>query len=61
MTPAQHMTLDQLQRAGFQLVVEGGDVVRVTRHGDCRVILQDGLQKRGHHVDRHQPKPGARR
>ena len=57
MTPAQRATVNLLQKDGFNLVLEGGDIVRVTRHGDCRVIMPDGLQKRGHHVPRGQKKP----
>ena len=51
MTPAQQRTLDTLKREGFALVVEAREVIRVTRNGDNRVILRDGSQKRGHHVD----------
>lgn len=61
MTPAQRVTLALLEREQFTQVVEGGDIVRVTRHGDCRVILPDGTQKRGHHVPRGQNKPPGRK
>ena len=61
MTPAQRFTLAQLQREGFQQVVESLEVVRVTRHGDCRVIFPNGQQKRGHHIERGQAKPPATR
>lgn len=51
MTPAQRVTWQQLERQGFTLVIEAREVVRVTRNGDNRVIMSDGRQKRGHHVD----------
>lgn len=51
MTPAQERTLQLLQREQFTLVCEGREIVRVTRNGDNRVIMRDGTQKRGHHVD----------
>lgn len=60
MTPAQRVTLTQLERDNFTLVVEAEEIVRVTRHGDCRVILPDGTQKRGHHVPRGHAKPPGR-
>lgn len=50
MTPLQRATYDARVKEGFKLVVESGDIVRVTRHGDNRVIYKDGSQKRGHHV-----------
>lgn len=50
MTPAQRLTLTLLEREGFKQVLEIRDIVRVTRHGECRVILPDGTQKRGHHA-----------
>lgn len=50
MTPAQIAIIDPLRRAGFQIVVEADEVVRVTRGADKRVIFKDGSQKRGHHV-----------
>lgn len=53
MTPAQRVTWQQLERDRFTLVLEAGDIVRVTRHGDNRVILPDGRQKRAHHVAPH--------
>lgn len=59
MTPAQRATLQRLGREGFSLVVEGRDIVRVTRNGDNRVIMRDGTQKRGHHIDLAQVGHGA--
>jgi len=61
MTPAQERTLKLLQHEAFKFVCEGGDIVRVTRNGDNRVILRDGTQKRGHHVDFAQVGHGAQR
>jgi len=61
MTPAQQQTLATLKREGFALVVEAREVVRVTRNGDNRVILRDGSQKRGHHVNFAQVGHGAQR
>lgn len=61
MTPAQERTLKLLQRERFNLVCEAREVVRVTRNGDNRVILRDGTQKRGHHVDLAQVGHGAQR
>ena len=40
-----------LQREGFAVVLEAKEIVRVTRNGDNRVLMRDGSQKRGHHVD----------
>ncbi len=51
MTPAQQRMLRQLEREGFRKLAEGREIVRVTRNGDNRVIMRDGTQKRGHHVD----------
>lgn len=47
MTPAQRQTLTSLPGFAF---VEAGELVRVTRNADKRVIMPDGTQKRGHHV-----------
>lgn len=51
MTPAQQKTVDTLAAEGFQVIVEGRDIVRVTRGADRRVVMADGKQKRGHHHD----------
>lgn len=61
MTPAQQRIVQQLQREQFKVVCEGREIVRVTRNGDNRVILRDGSQKRGHHVDFAQVGHGAQR
>ncbi len=60
MTPAQQRTLSVLEREGFRKLAEGREIVRVTRNGDNRVIMRDGTQKRGHHVDFAQFGHGAR-
>lgn len=49
MTPAQTAIVEPLRRAGFSVIVEADEVVRVTRGADKRVIFKDGSQKRGHH------------
>jgi len=49
MTPAQTAVVEPLRRAGFAIVVESDEIVRVTRGADKRVIFKDGSQKRGHH------------
>lgn len=61
MTPAQRDTLNRLQRERFTVVCEGRDIVRVTRNGDHRVIMRDGTQKRGHHIDFAQVGHGVQR
>lgn len=60
MTPAQQRTLQQLQRQNFKVICRSRDIIRVTRNGDNRVIMRDGTQKRGHHVDFAQVGHGAR-
>lgn len=52
MNPAQTATVEPLRRAGFAIVVEADEIVRVTRGADKRVIFKDGSQKRGHHTAR---------
>lgn len=49
MTPAQTATVAPLLRAGFTLVAEGREIVRVSKGADKRVIFKDGSQKRGQH------------
>jgi hypothetical protein len=51
MTPAQQITVDQLKSQGFELIVEGREIVRMTKGSDKRVICQNGSQKRGNHAD----------
>ena len=52
MTPAQTAIVEPLRRAGFEIIVEADEVIRVTRGADKRVIFKDGSQKRGHHTAR---------
>lgn len=52
MTPAQAAIVEPLRRAGFEIIVESDEIVRVTRGADKRVIFKDGSQKRGHHTAR---------
>ncbi|MCU9528760.1 hypothetical protein [Pseudomonas mosselii] len=51
MSPAQEKAVAELRRLGFQVVVDAREVVRVTRGSDRRVVMADGSQKRGHHVE----------
>lgn len=51
MTPAQEITVAQLKSQGFAQVVEGREVVRMTKGADRRVVMADGSQKRGYHVE----------
>lgn len=52
MTPAQTAIVEPLRRAGFEVIVEADEIIRVTRGADKRVIFKDGSQKRGHHTAR---------
>ena len=47
-TAAQRAALQPMVADGFQ-VLEVSDVVRVSRHGDNRVVRRDGSQLRGQH------------
>lgn len=51
MTPAQQATVNELKSEGFSVVVESKEIVRVTRGADRRVVMADGSQKRGYHVE----------
>ncbi len=51
MTPAQEITVAQLNSQGFAKVVEGREIVRMTKGADRRVVMADGSQKRGYHVE----------
>lgn len=55
MTPAQTSVVEPLRRAGFTVIVESNEIVRVTRGADKRVIFKDGSQKRGHHHNGERP------
>lgn len=51
MTPAQEITVARLKREGFEQIVEGREIIRMTKGADRRVVMSDGSQKRGHHVE----------
>lgn len=51
MTPAQEKAVAEMRRLGFEVVVDAGEVVRITKGADKRVIMPDGTQKRGYHVE----------
>lgn len=51
MTPAQQKAVADLRRLGFEVVVDAREVVRVTKGSDRRVVMADGSQKRGYHVE----------
>ena len=52
MTPNQRKTVTQLVADGFRVVLAAKEIVRVTKGADCRVVMQDGSQKRAHHRER---------
>lgn len=49
MTPVQRSVVAGLICAGFSIVVECQEIVRMARGADKRVVFKDGSQKRGHH------------
>lgn len=51
MTRVQKQTVDALVADGFAVIVESKEIVRVTRGADRRVVMADGSQKRGYHVE----------
>lgn len=51
MTPNQQRTVDQLKLEGFQVIAISKEIVRLTRGADRRVVMADGSQNRGNHVD----------
>jgi ribosomal protein L32 len=51
MTSNQRRTVDQLKSEGFEVIASSKEIVRLTRGADRRVVMADGSQKRGHHVD----------
>jgi hypothetical protein len=52
MTQPQRITVTQLQAEGFDITLEAKEIVRMTKGADKRVIMQDGSQKRAHHITR---------
>lgn len=51
MTPAQKIAVSQLKSQGFEQIVEGREIVRMTKGADRRVVMADGSQKRGYHIE----------
>ncbi|MCO7595036.1 MULTISPECIES: hypothetical protein [Pseudomonas] len=51
MTPMQRQAVDALRADGFAVVVESKEIVRMTKGADRRVVMADGSQKRGYHVE----------
>lgn len=52
MTPPQAMQVARLQSQGFALTQELKDAVRMVRGADIRIVMSDGMTKRGHHQSR---------
>lgn len=50
MTPAQQQTVSSLRAEGFTVIAKAREIVRLTKGADKRVVMQDGSQRRGHHV-----------
>jgi hypothetical protein len=46
MSPAQRNTVTQLVAEGFQVTRATGDMVRLTKGADNRLVRTDGSQKR---------------
>lgn len=51
MTSSQQRTVDNLKLEGFEVIASSKEIVRLTRGADRRVVMADGSQRRGHHVD----------
>lgn len=51
MSQAMERTVNQLKLEGFQVIASAKEVVRMTRGADRRVVMSDGSQRRGHHID----------
>lgn len=49
MTP-QDKVVSDLVAEGFQIVQHHGDIVRLTKGSDARLVRQDGTIKRAQHV-----------
>lgn len=52
MTPLQRSTVQSLQADGFQIIAQAREIVRMTKGSDRRVVMQDGSQRRGNHIER---------
>ena len=61
MSPAQEKAVSEMRRLGFEVIVDAGEVVRITKGADKRVVMPDGTQKRGHHVDLRDTSKGMKR
>lgn len=48
---AMERTVNQLKMEGFQVIASAKEIVRLTRGADRRVVMADGSQRRGHHID----------
>lgn len=51
MTPSQRQTVNAHKAEGFEFILSTPEIVRMTRGADARVVMADGSQKRGYHVD----------
>lgn len=51
MTRAQRKTVNELKSEGFEFILSTSEIVRMTRGADRRVVMADGSQKRGYHVE----------
>lgn len=51
MSQAMERTVNQLKLEGFQVIASAKEIVRMTRGADRRVVMADGSQRRGHHID----------
>jgi hypothetical protein len=49
MTP-QDKAVSDLVADGFQVVQRNGDIVRLTKGADARLVRKDGTTKRANHV-----------
>lgn len=61
MTPTQEAAVAEMVRLGFEVIVDAGEIVRITKGADRRVVMPDGSQKRGHHVDLRDTSKGIKR
>jgi hypothetical protein len=52
MTLTQRKTVNQLVSEGFRVVQATGDIVRLSKGPDKRLVRADGTVKRANHIDR---------
>lgn len=57
MSQAMQRTVNQLKLEGFQVIASAREIVRLTRGADRRVVMADGSQRRGHHIDMRGSRP----